>query len=156
MAEVLTCPGCQAVLRVRADMAGKQIKCPRCARAVNVPTAAGITRKARPRTEEAALVEPVEDVDEAEAPVKSRSRYEPCPRCGAEEARRVKWTFWGSFYFTALCKHVRCRACGCGYNGRTGRSNLLPAVLCVSVAAVAMLGVIALIVWIFYSRGWFG
>jgi DNA-directed RNA polymerase subunit M/transcription elongation factor TFIIS len=155
MAEVLTCPGCQAVLRVRDDMAGKQIKCPRCAKAVQVPAGGGITKEARPRAKEPVLVEPIEDEEEEEAPVKQRSKYEPCPRCGAEEARRVKWTFWGSFYFTALFKHVRCRACGCGYNGRTGRSNLLPAILCVSVAAAALLGVLGFIAWFFHRQGYF-
>jgi DNA-directed RNA polymerase subunit M/transcription elongation factor TFIIS len=153
MAESLKCPGCKAVLRVRADMAGKQIKCPRCGKPVKVPAQEGITAKTRPRADEPAEVEPIEG--EEEAPVQKGSRYQPCPRCGAEEAKRVKFTYWGSYYFTALFKHVRCEACGCGYNGRTGRSNLLPAVLCVSVAAVALLGAIGFIVWFFHKQGYF-
>jgi DNA-directed RNA polymerase subunit M/transcription elongation factor TFIIS len=169
MAEVLKCPGCQAVLRVRDDMVGKQIKCPRCARAVEVPApgaitekpgrpadepaAEGIAKQRRRGTEEPVLVDPMED-EEEEVPVRTRSKYVPCPRCGAEEARRVKFTFWGSYYFTALFKHVRCQECGCAYNGRTGRSNLLPAIVCVTVAAVAFLGVLGVIYWLFHSRGY--
>jgi serine/threonine protein kinase len=38
------CPGCGTTLRARADLAGKRVKCPRCARAVLVPvTGAGKT-----------------------------------------------------------------------------------------------------------------
>jgi hypothetical protein len=153
MSETMKCPGCEAVLRVRADMAGKQVKCPRCARLVEVPARAAITQKPRPRPDEAVTVEPLED--DEEVPVRRRSRYQPCPRCGAEESERVLWTFWGSFYFTALFKHVACPACGCRYNGRTGRSNLLPAVLCVGVAAAALLGVLGFIAWFFHRQGYF-
>jgi hypothetical protein len=174
MAETMKCPGCQAVLRVRADMAGKQIKCPRCDRAVKVPAPeVGITEQARPATSGPVTVEPLdddeeevvrvkrrspaaeeaEDDDEEEVSVKRRSKYEPCPRCGAEESKRIPFTFWGSFYITALCCHVGCPECGCRYNGRTGRSNLLPAILCVSVALAGMIGLLGVIYYLLHSRG---
>jgi DNA-directed RNA polymerase subunit M/transcription elongation factor TFIIS len=152
MAETIKCPGCQAVLRVRGDMAGKQIKCPRCAHAVDVPAAEAVTKKAPPPAEEAVEVEPLEDEGVV---VRRRSKYEPCPRCGAEESQRVKFTFWGSYYFTALFKHVRCPACGYAYNGRTGRSNLLPAIVCVTVAFSGLLGLLGFIAWFFHRQGYF-
>jgi hypothetical protein len=34
-----TCSGCQSNLRVRAELAGKTVKCPRCGQAVHVPAA---------------------------------------------------------------------------------------------------------------------
>jgi predicted RNA-binding Zn-ribbon protein involved in translation (DUF1610 family) len=174
MAETIKCPGCEAVLRVRADMAGKQIQCPRCGRAVTVPAPGAITEKAKPAATEAVTVEPLEDdeeeevrvkrpgakgaaelpEDEEEVQVKRRSRYQPCPRCGAEESKRIPFTFWGSFYFTALFAHVGCPACGYRYNGRTGRSNLLPAIVCVSVAVLCLLGLLGVIYYILHGRGY--
>ena len=39
-------------------------------------------------------------------------KWKKCPRCRQQRAKRVLWTFWGSFYFTALFKHVKCQECG--------------------------------------------
>jgi predicted Zn finger-like uncharacterized protein len=153
MAEILKCPGCQAVLRVRADMAGKEIKCPRCGRAMPVPAAeARVGEKARPAPAEVVTVEPIDE--EEEVPAKPASRFKPCPRCGAAESKRIPFTFWGSFYFTALFSHVGCPACGCRYNGRTGRSNLLPATACVSVALACLGGLFWVIVYLFQKQGY--
>jgi DNA-directed RNA polymerase subunit M/transcription elongation factor TFIIS len=159
MAETIKCPGCRAVLRVRDDLIGKRIKCPRCAEGVDVPSSpGGITKQAPPRAAAPVLVEPLdeeEDPQDDEAPARKSSQYPPCPRCGAEEARRVKFTWWGSIYFTRLFKHVRCQECGYGYNGRTGKSNLLPAIVCVSIALAALLGVLGFIVWFIHRQGYF-
>lgn len=156
MADTTKCPGCQALLRVRADMAGKQIKCPRCARLIKVRPAGGITHKPPPK-EVIAEVEPVDDDDlEDEAPrVRRRSKYEPCPNCGAEDPKRVKWTFWGSFYFTALFSHVRCQECGTAYNGRSGRSNIVPAIVCVGVMLIGILALLGFIAWFIARQGYF-
>jgi predicted Zn finger-like uncharacterized protein len=154
MADTTKCPGCQAVLRVRADMAGKQIKCPRCARLIKVGAHEAVTPK-KPPPETVAEVEPIDD-DFDDAPVqRRRSRYEPCPRCGAEDPQKVAFTFWGSFYFTRLFSHVRCQECGYAYNGRTGRSNIVPAIVCISIMAMAILGVLGFIVWFIYKQGYF-
>jgi hypothetical protein len=149
------CPGCHAVLRVRDDLVGKSIQCPRCGRAVTVPAAsAGVTSRPRPAAEDPAEVEPAGGRDEA--PVRRRrSRYRSCPACGAGGARRVLWTFWGSFYFTALFSHVRCPECGYAYNGRTGRSNALPATLITTTFALAILGVLGFLAWWIHHLGWF-
>ena len=68
--------------------------------------------------------------------------YKPCPRCGSPEAERVVFTFWGSFYGPALLTHVRCPECGYAYNGRTGRSNLLPAILFVAVPLILIVAIL--------------
>jgi hypothetical protein len=52
-----------------------------------------------------------------------KSAYAPCPSCGAEEAKKVPFTFWGGFIGPAPLTHVRCPHCGTAYNRKTGRSN---------------------------------
>jgi DNA-directed RNA polymerase subunit RPC12/RpoP len=81
-------------------------------------------------------------------------KWKKCPTCGKQAAKRVLWTFWGSFYFTALFKHVRCEECGTKYNGKTGKSNLVPALMCVSIALLLILGLAVLILWILSTRGY--
>ncbi len=100
--------------------------------------------------------EPPEDVEETEeeAPDEPRSPFLPCPRCGAEESKRILFTYWGSFYFTALFAHVGCPACGYTYNGRTGRSNIVPAVVCFNVALIGLLGALGFIAWFVHRQGW--
>jgi len=68
-------------------------------------------------------------------------------------AERVTWTPWGSFYGPALFTHVRCRECGYGYNGRTGRSNLVPAIFMVAIPLVL---IIAIVVGLLYVLDIFG
>ena len=80
-------------------------------------------------------------------------KWKRCPDCGQQKARRVLWTFWGSFYFTAIFRHVRCEECGATYNGRTGKSNIGPAVICVSVPLAAIAAIGHVIMWIFRDRG---
>jgi hypothetical protein len=174
----LSCKGCKSTLRVRDDLAGKKVKCPRCGAANVVPAALeefapvevvpeerirGVPagpRQARRRDE------PEEEDDRRSGGRKARDRdrdrdrddredrgrkpkYQPCPQCGASGARRVTWTPWGSFYGPALFSHVRCPDCGYCYNGKTGGSNLIPAILFVTVPLLgifALLGAVAYIV----------
>jgi DNA-directed RNA polymerase subunit M/transcription elongation factor TFIIS len=188
MTATMNCPGCQATLRLRDDMAGKKIKCPRCAQLIKVPTPEGVTAEAAaPGGEITAEVaaksegEPaatrrcpacgeriavtarqcrycqadVEEAERAEAPAQRRSKYKPCPRCGEDGAKRVKFTFWGSYYGTALFTHVRCPGCGYKYNGRTGRSNIIPAVVFVTVPLLGILALIGWAVWYVHKLGYF-
>jgi hypothetical protein len=60
---------------------------------------------------------------------------------------------WGSFYGPALVSHVRCRECGYAYNGRTGGSNTLAAVLFVSIPLVLIVGIIIGVVILLIKRG---
>ncbi len=81
----------------------------------------------------------LEDGDEAPPRTRKKSRYKPCPRCGATDPRKVSFTWWGSIYGPALFSHVRCLECDYAYNGRTGRSNLVPAIIFVTIPAVLIL-----------------
>jgi predicted Zn finger-like uncharacterized protein len=73
--------------------------------------------------------------------------YAPCPKCGNTDAERVIFTFWGSFHITNLVCHVQCPSCGTCYNGRTGRSNFLVALLCVMIPLLLIIGVIGALAW---------
>jgi hypothetical protein len=133
---------------VRPELAGKKVKCPKCGKPVPVPAA-----------EEEELVEltavddeELEQEEEEERPRKKASKYKPCPQCGATGARKVKWTWWGSFYGPAMFTHVRCPECEYAYNGRTGGSNLIPAILFVAVPLMGILALIGVIVYIVVTR----
>jgi predicted RNA-binding Zn-ribbon protein involved in translation (DUF1610 family) len=165
----VTCPRCRATLHVRDEYAGQQMKCPRCGGPVPVaeaepltvepvepipsdtpPAPSGPTKPCPACGRQIAVTarkcrfcrtwldrEDDEYDDEPDRPA-----YKPCPRCGTEGAERVLFTFWGSFYGPALFTHVRCPECGYAYNGRTGRSNLLPAVVFVTVPLVLILAIL--------------
>ena len=62
-------------------------------------------------------------VDDEEDDAPRGPDYAPCPQCGARGAKRILWTFWGSFYGPALMSHVRCPECRTAYNGKSGKSN---------------------------------
>lgn len=101
-------------------------RCPNCGKAISV--------KARKCKYCRAWLE--EDEEE------SYTEYVPCPRCGARRSERVVFTFWGSFYGPALLTHVKCPKCYYKYNGKTGRSNLIPAIIFVLVPLFLILAVI--------------
>jgi predicted Zn finger-like uncharacterized protein len=216
----LTCPGCKSTLRVREDLAGKNVKCPRCANLIPVP-AAEVEAKPGPAPKEAITEaradvpakKPIprveddyddratarsrrdeydeeddrrrrrrddndeeddrrrrrdeydeeddrrrrrDDYDEEDRPRrrgrrgrdKDASEYVPCPQCGAEGATRVLWTFWGSFYGPAMFSHVRCPDCGATYNGRTGGSNIVPAVIFFTVPLVLICAIIGFVIFL--------
>jgi ribosomal protein S27E len=85
-----------------------------------------------------------------------KTEWKECPQCGAEGAKRVKWTAWGSFYGPAMFSHVRCPECGYCYNGRTGRSNVVPAIIFVTIPLLAIVGIVIFVFWMLNSRGYFG
>jgi predicted Zn finger-like uncharacterized protein len=167
MAEPVTCPGCQARIKVRDEHAGKRVKCPKCGGAVPVPafddeddaperaavTAAPPGRRGEgPRmggVRKAMRTDPEAEPDE-DAPVRKKG-FVPCPRCGAEDPKKVKWTPWGSFYGPAMFHHVRCRECGYRYNGRSGRSNLIPAIICITIPTVLIAGIVGFIGFMLYA-----
>jgi phage FluMu protein Com len=98
------------------------------------------TRKRKRRRDE-------DEEDEGSSP------YKRCPKCRARGAERVKWTAWGSFYGPAMFSHVRCPECGYCYNGKTGRSNMLPAIIFVSVPLLGILAILGAIFYILRVRG---
>lgn len=157
MTTTMKCPGCETPLRLRDDMAGKKIKCPRCARVLTVPAAveeAPVVEEimAEPPKKKPARRRRIEEDRDEEDSIRSRSKYKPCPRCGESGATRVIWTPWGSFYGPALFTHVRCPECGCKYNGRSGRSNLIPAIIFVTIPAALILAIFGFVGWMVYSN----
>jgi len=91
------------------------------------------------------------DDDDRDEPRERRPRWKPCPRCGYARAKQVTFTFWGSFYGPVMLSHVRCRDCGYGYNGKTGKSNFWPAFFFVLVPAVLIVAIVGgFVLWIWY------
>jgi hypothetical protein len=152
------CPGCNVGFRVKDEHAGKKMKCPRCAKIVSIPEKAADDEV----IEEVDVVE--EEAEEAPAqlfdfdesadpgPQKKRAvqeparprgktwgKYMPCPHCNGREAKKIKWTWWGSFYGPRMFTHVRCIDCGYCFNGKTGDSNLIPAIIFVIVPLVLII-----------------
>ena len=190
MPATMNCPGCQTPLRVRDEMAGMKIKCPRCSQVVSVPPREVETLEEVSSVEEItanpqkpkkapagtrpcpacgerisltarrcrhcqADVEDDEDEEEIDVSIRKRSKYKPCPRCGEIGAKRVMWTFWGSFYGPALFTHVRCPECGYAYNGKSGRSNLIPAIVFVTIPLLIILAIFGTLGWYIHHQGYF-
>jgi hypothetical protein len=65
----------------------------------------------------------------------------------------VAWTAWGSYYGPALFAHVRCPVCDHTYNGKTGRSNLMPAIIFVAVPIFLILVILCVLAWIVHRWG---
>jgi hypothetical protein len=82
-----------------------------------------------------------------------KSEFKPCPRCRASRAKKVLWTAWGSFYGPAMFNHVQCGKCGTTYNGKTGTSNVLAAIVFVSVPLLGIGAIIGAIVFMLMQRG---
>jgi hypothetical protein len=143
----IRCPGCNSTLRARPELAGKKVRCPKCGKPVQVPAE-------EEELVELTLAEEEELEEEEERPRKKASKYKPCPECGATGAKRVKATWWGSFYGPALFTHVRCPECDYAYNGRTGGSNLIPAIVFVTVPLVGIIALLGLIFYLLHSRGY--
>jgi predicted Zn finger-like uncharacterized protein len=190
MSITLKCHGCRTTLRVRDELAGRKVKCPRCQTILPVPEgdvdvevdeeepvavaskqqairtsrtsrqpARGVQREGGTARKDGIRTERGRD-EPREVPRRRKgdkgdkdSKYKPCPQCGAEGPKRVKWTAWGSFYGPALFSHVRCLECGYCYNGKTGRSNILAAAVFVTVPLLGILGIIGGIVYMLYTRG---
>jgi hypothetical protein len=170
---VVTCPRCNTQLRVQDAHVGKSIQCPKCSQLLQPELPAEELNEAIP------VVHPVEglraeaggqrqgrrrrfdyddlDDNDEELPQKPRRRrqggYAPCPSCGSTHATRVMWTLWGSFYGPAMFTHVRCSDCNTSYNGRSGRSNLIPAVIFVMVPLMLLIIICGALAWWLWSIG---
>jgi DNA-directed RNA polymerase subunit M/transcription elongation factor TFIIS len=151
MAETLVCPNCDSPIPVPAAHVGAEIVCPKCEELVPVSSGQMATEavmEGMPLAAGAASRTSRIELDEDAPPLK-RGVFKPCPRCGAEGAKRVLFTPWGSFYGPALFNHVRCPECHHAYNGRSGGSNLIPAILFVAIPLVliaAIIGYIAMLI----------
>lgn len=184
MAISLRCTGCRVLMKLRDELAGKKVRCPRCKTVLRVPAAEQEDlveavvekkrveepppRKPTGRTGRVQREEPVglrkqkvqtelPDEPRPVAPPKKAgpaSKYKPCPRCATEGPKRVTWTSWGSFYGPRLFNHVQCPECGYCYNGKTGRSNALPATIFVLMPLLGILAILGGIGYVVVQRGW--
>jgi predicted RNA-binding Zn-ribbon protein involved in translation (DUF1610 family) len=164
---MMACPGCGSPLRVREEYLGRAMKCPRCGQTVQPGVEVADIAPAPNPVRQAPAARPVmlEAVEDDPLPPRPRRRqphdddfdvrrrpgvetaYMPCPKCGNTDAERVHFTFWGSFHITNLVCHVQCPSCGTCYNGRTGRSNLLVAVLCVTIPLLLIIAIVGVLGW---------
>ena len=154
MAASLVCPNCDSPISVPPAHVGAEIVCPKCEELVPVRSdqlATEAVRVGMPLAAETGRQVAHIELDEDAPPLK-RGSFKPCPRCGAEGAKRVLFTPWGSFYGPALFNHVRCPECGHAYNGRSGGSNLIPAVLFVAIPLVLMAAIIGYIAMLIIPR----
>ena len=147
MTATVTCPMCQNAFDMPEGHAGERVPCPHCEQLVAVRGEEVMEGARAAQAPERLDVERDEDLP----PIRQKG-FKPCPRCGAEGARRVLFTFWGSFYGTALFNHVRCPECQYAYNGRTGRSNLIPAIIFVTIPLLIIAGLLGFIGWVVWTR----
>jgi hypothetical protein len=61
--------------------------------------------------------------------IRRRSEWADCPNCGAADASKVSFTWWGGFLGPAIINTVRCNECGTSYNGIHGDYNTTRIVL---------------------------
>jgi DNA-directed RNA polymerase subunit RPC12/RpoP len=168
----IQCPGCHKEFRF-TDRGNKEtVACPHCGDEVSKNLGAAVTEETVPATKTRSRRLTGEESQRCpecgkSIPIKARkckycrawideeadyeTEYVACPRCGARRSERVVFTFWGSFYGPALFTHVQCPECYYKYNGRTGRSNLIPAILFVMVPLLLILAVIAGVVFLAIS-----
>jgi DNA-directed RNA polymerase subunit RPC12/RpoP len=79
-------------------------------------------------------------------PISTAGPYPPCPKCGHRDAEKVSFTWWGGVLGPRLFKHVKCKRCGKGFNGTSGKSNTMPIVIytvvgvVVAVVLIVMMG----------------
>lgn len=69
--------------------------------------------------------------------------YAPCPKCGARDASKVSFTWWGGLVGPRMFHVVRCRACDASYNGRTG-GKLTATIVVYQIIAALVVAVILL------------
>jgi aryl-alcohol dehydrogenase-like predicted oxidoreductase len=66
-----------------------------------------------------------------------------------------EWTPWGSYWATGLFHHTRCPECQYRYNGRTGKANLVPAIICIAIPALLTAAILVGLFFVLRRRGGF-
>jgi hypothetical protein len=51
------------------------------------------------------------------------TNYAACPKCGAQNAELVKYSWWGGVIGPKMLTHVKCQSCRKKFNGKTGQDN---------------------------------
>ncbi len=136
----IQCPSCAKELNVSQQYAGKKVRCPNCQGVLTVPLDAEASEDispiaARPRgpvmpplpEEERPIARrprrPPADEDDDRPRRRRGGEWAPCPKCGYDDATRVRWTIWGGMIGPAIINVVRCHECGTHYNGVHGDTN---------------------------------
>jgi transposase-like protein len=73
------------------------------------------------------------------------SEFKPCPKCQAQNATRVGYTWWGGVLGPKLFTHVKCGSCSTTFNGKTGKSNNTAIAIYSVVLFVVVLGLYAMV-----------
>jgi hypothetical protein len=71
-----------------------------------------------------------------------------CPACGSPHAKKVSFTWWGGVLGPRLFNHVKCLACGVGYNGKNGKSNTIAITLYLVIGGIIGLIIFAMFVFV--------
>lgn len=79
-----------------------------------------------------------------------QSQYAPCPKCRQSVAQKVSFTWWGGLLGPKLFSHVKCGACGTGYNGKTGKDNTTNIII---YSIVAIIIAFFLMLLLFFGLG---
>ena len=68
--------------------------------------------------------------------------YAPCPQCGAEDAEKLRFTWWGGVLGPKILTHVKCASCGRKYNGKSGKDNTTGIVIYSVIVGIFVLGLV--------------
>lgn len=68
--------------------------------------------------------------------------FAKCPSCNRSNATKIGYTYWGGVLGPKLLSHVKCNECGTKYNGKSGKSNLVPIIIYSVVTFVIALAVV--------------
>ena len=74
------------------------------------------------------------------APAVANEAELACPMCGYDLRGLIE---------------PRCPECGYAYNGRSGRSNLLPAIIFVTLPLLFILAIFGVVIWYIHHLGYF-
>ena len=65
-----------------------------------------------------------------------------CPQCKSPNVNRPAFTWWGGALGPKILSHAVCRACGFGFNWKTGQSNRTGIAIYMGVVLVISLVVV--------------
>ncbi len=72
------------------------------------------------------------------------NQYAPCPKCGATNAEKMSFTWWGGLIGPRILTHVKCRTCATTFNGKTGKDNTNGIIIYCVVVGVVILFIFAI------------
>jgi DNA-directed RNA polymerase subunit RPC12/RpoP len=139
------CLSCGKTLSVTDDLVGRKVRCPACQHVATVPSAVvarlddddeGYVSEPPPRPravrddlpERSRWRRDAYDEDDDDRPRRRRIRrrddeWAECPNCGACDATKLSYTWWGGFIGPRFINTVRCNECRTAYNGIHGDYN---------------------------------